>query len=187
MTPSLNLTHHFLIAMPAIQDPIFAGTVTYVMQHDADGAMGLIVNRPLKLEMSHVFESSEVAEFSALAGKHSLYHGGPVSAEQGFILHRPTSRHWQTTLANEHLNVTTSHDILEAIAADEDPQDYLFCLGYSGWQAGQLESELKENTWLTVTADCDIIFAADESTKYPQALSRLGVDITTLSSRGGFA
>lgn len=184
---SLNLDHQFLIAMPDMGDPIFASTVTYLLQHDEQGALGVIVNRPINLSLLDVLDSADIPFTNEQLATHSVYHGGPVSSEQGFILHRPTERVWQSTLANEHLCLTTSKDLLDAIALGDGPDEFLFCLGYSGWSPGQLEGELKQNVWLTVAADSDIIFSDDEDAKYQRALSQLGVDLTTLSGHGGLA
>ncbi len=183
----MNLDNHFLIAMPEMADPIFARTVTYILQHDEQGTYGLIVNRAVNLELAEIFKAIPLASYDADAAKKSVYHGGPVSAEQGFILHRPTERTWEGTLCNDELCISTSQDILKAIALGEGPTDYLFCLGYSGWSAGQLESELKQNAWLTVEAQSDIIFSNNDDGKYQQALSLLGIDVSTLSGHGGLA
>lgn len=184
---TLDLSHHFLIAMPEMGDPIFAGTLTYILQHDEQGALGLIVNRPINLVLGDVFESAEFGECSERMINKPVYHGGPVAAEQGFILHPPTEQVWNSSLHNDALFMTTSRDILEAIAHDEGPSRFLFCLGYSGWSPGQLENELKENAWLTVEASDQIIFQDDEDAKYQHALSDLGVDLATLSGHGGLA
>ncbi|EAR08284.1 hypothetical protein MED297_14077 [Reinekea sp. MED297] len=183
----MNLNHHFLIAMPQMGDPVFSGTLTYLVQHDEQGALGLIVNRPLNLNLEEVFESSELSGYSPRTGSKPVYHGGPVAQEQGFILHPPTEQTWISSLSNEQLVLTTSRDMLEAIAQDEGPERFLFCLGYSGWSPGQLEEELKENAWLTVEANEAIIFQDDEVGKYQHALSDLGIDLATLSGHGGLA
>lgn len=184
---AMDLSHHFLIAMPEMTDPVFAGTVTYIFQHDTEGAMGLIINRQLKLEMNEIFDSVAIEQVSEQAGHQPVYHGGPVSSEQGFILHRPTEQVWKGSIFNNHLAVTSSLDILEAIAEGQLVGNYLFCLGYSGWSKGQLESELKQNAWLTVAADSDIIFGDDDKNKYRLALALLGIDQSSLAGHGGLA
>ena len=183
----MNLSHHFLIAMPEMADPIFAGTVTYILQHDSEGAMGVIVNRPINIDLGDVFQSADIQGYRDAVASVPVYHGGPVSSEQGFILHRPTQAVWQGSISNNSLCITTSKDILEAIAHQNEPHDFLFCLGYSGWSAGQLEEELKQNAWLTVEADSDIIFSNSEEEKYTRALSSLGIDPAMLSNHGGLA
>lgn len=186
MSIELNLSGHFLIAMPEMHDPVFAATVTYLLLHDEDGALGVIVNRPLTTELADIFDAIEITEFDSKLGHSPIYHGGPVAPEQGFILHRQQERHWQSALENDTMRLTTSKDILQDIANNHGPEEFLFCLGYSGWSAGQLEEELKANAWLTVKADEKIIFAAD-SNKYKLALAQLGIDQGMLSLRGGMA
>jgi len=183
----MNLSHHFLIAMPAMADPQFAGTVSYILQHDEQGAMGVIINRISPYQLAEICQSAQISPVDSLKGEHSVHHGGPVSAEQGFVLHRFSERAWQGSVDNGNLSLTTSQDILQALAQGEGPSDFLFCLGYSGWSEGQLEDELRENAWLTVAADNDIIFSADDTTKYQRALSLLGVDLAALSGHGGQA
>lgn len=184
---TMDLSHHFLIAMPEMADPVFAGTVTYIFQHDTEGAMGLIVNRQLKLDMNEIFDSVGITKVTEQARHQPVYHGGPVSAEQGFILHRPTEQVWKGSIFNNHLSVTSSLDILEAIADGQLVGNFLFCLGYSGWSKGQLENELKQNAWLTVAADSDIIFGGDDKSKYRLALAALGIDQSALAGHGGLA
>ncbi len=183
----MNLSHQFLIAMPEMADPIFAGTVTYILQHDDEGAIGLIINRPINLLLSDIFQSAGFDHFKAHSGERPVYHGGPVAPEQGFVLHPRTERKWDSSLQNDVLSLTTTQDILKSIADGEGPEQYLFCLGYSGWSAGQLEGELKQNAWLTVAASNDIIFGEEGEKKYQQALSELGIDLTMLSGHGGLA
>ncbi|TCS40830.1 YqgE/AlgH family protein [Reinekea marinisedimentorum] len=184
---SMNLNHHFLIAMPNMADPYFAGSVTYILQHDSEGTMGLVINHQTDILMSEVYESSGIRIFGDDAGNAPVYQGGPVSSEQGFVLHPAGKTTWQASMVNQDLALTTSRDILDAIAIGVGPEDYLFCLGYSGWSAGQLEDELKHNAWLTVEADNAIIFNPDNSKKYQSALSKLGIDPLSLSSHGGLA
>ena len=184
---AVNLSHQFLIAMPEMADPIFAGTVTYILQHDAEGAIGLIVNRPINLTLGEIFQSAGFAPFAEQSSARPVYHGGPVAPEQGFVLHPVSQRQWESSLQNEHLSLTTTNDILQAIADGDEPQQFLFCLGYSGWSAGQLEEELKQNAWLTVEASAAIIFGDDEEKKYQLALSELGIDLTALAGHGGLA
>jgi putative transcriptional regulator len=183
----MNLSHHFLIAMPSMADPEFAGTVSYILQHDAQGAMGVIINRPSTYRLAEICESASISPVDALTGEHGVHLGGPVSSEQGFVLHRLSERVWQGSVDNGNLGLTTSTDILQALAQGEGPSDYIFCLGYSGWSEGQLEEELKQNAWLTVAADNDIIFAAEDPSKYQRALTLLGIDIAALSGHGGQA
>lgn len=184
---SINLSHQFLIAMPEMADSVFSGTVTYILQHDAEGAMGVIINSPLALTLSEVCQSADIKNVQLKAGAAPVYQGGPVSSEQGFILHGPSNQKWDSSIGNDFLQITTSKDVLEAIAQGRGPEQFLFCLGYSGWSAGQLEGELKQNAWLTVEANEEIIFSTENEKKYAQALSLLGIDLASLSGHGGLA
>ena len=183
---TLDLTGHFLIAMPDMGDPVFSGTVTYLLVHDDDGALGVIINRPLEVELQEVFKAAQIETYEPEVGELPVYHGGPVTPEQGFILHRRRERSWSSAITNDELSLTTSRDILVDIASKNGPEEYLFCLGYSGWTKGQIEEELKTNAWLTVKADTDIIFSPN-SEKYSQALKQLGIDQAVLSGQGGQA
>ena len=182
----LNLTGHFLIAMPDMGDPVFAGTVTYILIHDDDGALGVIINRPLEVDLHEVLEVTKITEYVERIGALAVHHGGPVAPEQGFILHRRREQSWASSIQNDDMSLTTSRDILKDIAHENGPEDFIFCLGYSGWTKGQIEEELKLNAWLTVEANTDIIFTADED-KYRQALLQLGIDQAVLSGQGGHA
>ena len=183
----ISLSHHFLIAMPDMADPYFAGSVTYILQHDSDGAMGLVINHQTDVLMSEVYESAGIRTYGDAAGETPVYQGGPGAAEQGFVLHPADHQNWQSSVVSNELALTTSRDILDAISVGVGPEQYLFCLGYSGWSAGQLEKELKHNAWLTVEADSAIIFNSDNRKKYQAALSKLGIDPLFLSSHGGLA
>jgi putative transcriptional regulator len=182
----LNLTGHFLIAMPDMGDPVFAGTVTYILIHDEDGALGVIINRPLGVDLHEVLEATNISEYVEKVGDLAVYHGGPVTPEQGFILHRRREQSWASAIQNDDMSLTTSRDILVDIATESGPEEFIFCLGYSGWTKGQIEEELKLNAWLTVEANTDIIFASNED-KYRQALLQLGIDQAVLSGQGGHA
>ena len=154
----VNLTNHFLIAMPAMADPNFSGTVTYICEHSPNGALGLVVNRASDLTMGHLFKQVglELADQSLAATP--VLAGGPVRPDCGFVLHRPRGQ-WSSTLkVNERLALTTSRDILEAIGRGDGPQQQIVTLGYSGWSAGQLEQEILQNAWLTVEATGAVLF-----------------------------
>lgn len=181
------LTHHFLIAMPALADPNFSQTVTYISEHNANGALGLVINRPLALTfgqlLQHLKMTTDQPEIAALP----IHHGGPVQPEQGFVLHRPLGQ-WGTTLRiSDEVGVTTSRDILQAIAQGEGPEQWLIALGYAGWGPGQLEQELAGNTWLSVPADSDILFRIPCEQRWRAAAALLGVDLILLSTDAGHA
>lgn len=184
---NVNLTDHFLIAMPAMADPYFSKSLTYVCEHNENGALGVVVNRPIDMTLQALFEQIEIdLAVPDLQGL-SVYFGGPVQMDRGFVLHQPLGE-WQSTLAvNEHLGLTTSKDILEAVAQGNGPKDLLVTLGYAGWAPGQLEHELAQNAWLTVRASSEIIFGLPPEERFAAAMQMLGVDFASLSDDAGHA
>lgn len=181
------LTNHFLIAMPALADPNFHQAVAYMCEHNAEGGLGIIINRPTEVSLGELLEHLEIEAANAAIAGQTVYMGGPVQRERGFVLHSPDSE-WDSSLrVSEHVSVTTSRDILAAIAQGEGPQRYLVALGYAGWEAGQLEEELAQNAWLSGPADPDIIFTRESGERWQAAAALLGVDITLLSSDAGHA
>lgn len=188
----INLTNQFLIAMPGMADDRFAGAVVYLCEHNDQGALGLVVNKPVDINLGELFEKIDLSlEDTALAGQ-PVYFGGPVQTERGFVLHdaRPADEaaaYNSTLTVPEGLAMTTSKDVLEAIARGEGPKRVLVTLGYSGWGAGQLEDELGRNGWLTVQADPRIIFDTPVDERYAQALALLGIDPRMLSQEAGHA
>lgn len=182
-----NFTDHFLIAMPNMVDPNFAGTLTYICDHGEDGALGVVVNRPTDLSLDKLFDQIGIPLDDAGLGQQPVYYGGPVQMERGFVLHQPVGT-WGSTLAvNDRLGLTTSKDILEAVARHEGPQRLLITLGYAGWGPGQLESEIKQNAWLTVAADPEVIFALPHQDRFAAAMQLLGIDLAMLSEEAGHA
>lgn len=182
-----SLRHHFLIAMPGMSDPAFAQSVTYICEHGADGAMGLVVNRPLDLTVGQVLQQLGLTE-SESAATTPVLSGGPVSPERGFILHSPTEQPWQstTTLADE-LCLTVSSDILRSLAQGEGPEQHLVILGYAGWGAGQLEQEIAENAWLTLPAQPSVLFHTPAAQRWSAAASAFGVDLNLIANTVGHA
>lgn len=187
----LNLANHFLIAMPAMSDPGFAGTLTYICEHNDQGALGVIVNRPTEMNLSLLFERVNIP--FAVSGNHQamglmpIYYGGPVQPERGFVLHRPVGE-WQSTLRiTDEIALTSTRDILVGIGANGQPADILVTLGYAGWSAGQLEWEIGQNAWLTVAAQAHILFELPAEERLAAALQLLGVDFSRLSSVAGHA
>lgn len=182
-----NFTDHFLIAMPNMADPNFSGTLTYICDHGEQGALGVVVNRPIELNMESLFSQIGLdLEDEHLRGS-PVYYGGPVQVERGFVLHRPVGN-WGSTLAvNDRIGLTTSKDILEATARREGPAEILVTLGYAGWGPGQLEDEIKQNAWLTVPADPEVIFALPPDERVPAAMRLLGIDLSMLSEEAGHA
>ncbi|MBI4289889.1 MAG: YqgE/AlgH family protein [Betaproteobacteria bacterium] len=183
----VDLTHHFLIAMPNMADPYFSRTLTYICEHNEQGALGIVVNRPIDMTLGALFERLDMALSSDGPGSKPVYFGGPVQTERGFVLHQPLGQ-WQSTLSvRDKVGLTTSKDILEAVGNGTGPAKMLVTLGYSGWAAGQLESEIKQNAWLTVEAQDAIIFDLPAEQRLPAAMRLLGVNYATLSDEAGHA
>ncbi len=184
---SINLTDHFLIAMPTMADPYFAKSLIYIAEHNDQGALGLIVNRPIDMNLATLFEKIDVPLASTELAQLPVFFGGPVQTDRGFVLHRPVGD-WQSTLAvNRDVGLTSSRDVLLSVARDGQPSEMLVTLGYSGWAAGQLEHELAQNAWLTVAADQHILFDLPFEERLPSAMQRLGIDFTHLADDAGHA
>jgi putative transcriptional regulator len=190
MAPSvspINLTHHFLIAMPNMADPYFAKTLTYVCEHNEQGALGVVVNRPIDMTLRSLFERLSLTLEDRDLSEAPIYFGGPVQTDRGFVLHEPAGN-WQSTLkVRGAIGLTTSKDILEAVGRGEGPHKILVTLGYAGWSAGQLEHELGQNAWLTVEARDAIIFDLPAEERLPAAMELLGVDYASLADSAGHA
>ena len=183
----VNLTHHFLIAMPSMADPHFAHTLIYVCEHSEKGALGIVINKPIDMTLSTLFEQINIPLGDSELREARVHYGGPVQIDRGFVLHRPLGS-WQSTLAiSDDLGLTTSKDILEAVGHGEGPNDVLVSLGYAGWSADQLEQEISQNAWLTVAADTDVLFAEPAETRLPAAMKLLGIDFSRLSDAVGHA
>lgn len=184
---SVDLTQHFLIAMPAMADPHFAKTLTLVCEHNENGALGIIVNRPTDLDLRGLLEQVKITPQSAGVRSMPVHFGGPVQVDRGFVLHSPAGN-WQSTLpVGGEMGLTTSKDILEAVARGEGPSRLLVTLGYAGWAPGQLEHELAQNAWLTVLARPDILFDLPAEERLAAAMQLLGVDFANLSDEAGHA
>ena len=185
---SVNLTNHFLIAMPAMTDPYFAHTLTYICRHDDEGAMGVVVNRPIDLTLRALLEQIDIPMSADAGGSAPVLYGGPVQMDRGFVLHAPLGA-WQSTLAvNDQIGLTTSRDILQNVGSGElSTEGLLVTLGYAGWEAGQLERELGENSWLTVEASAEVLFGLPPAERLPAALQRLGISFAMLSDQAGHA
>lgn len=183
----LDLTHHFLIAMPAMADPFFSRTLVYVCEHTEQGALGIVVNRPIDLSLGELFEKVGIELKAADLARLPVHFGGPVQTDRGFVLHRPAGN-WQSTLTvREDIGLTSSRDILAAIGQGAEPHAFLVTLGYAGWGAGQLEAELGQNAWLTLPASPDILFEQPPEERLPLAMQRLGIDFAQLSDVAGHA
>jgi putative transcriptional regulator len=181
------LNNQFLIAMPAMDDPNFAQTVTLICEHSERGALGIVINRPLPMTLGDVFEQLGLDATHSRVASQPVLQGGPVQTERGFVLHSPTGR-WESSLPfSERMHLTTSRDILDALAAGSGPDSAIIALGYAGWDAGQLEEEMARNAWLTVPADERLVFATPVDQRWHAAARLLGVDLFTLSSDTGHA
>ena len=184
---SVDLTQHFLIAMPAMVDPHFARTLTLVCEHNENGALGIVVNRPTDMTLQGLLEQVKITRDRNSFKGVPVHFGGPVQVDRGFVLHSPAGG-WQSTLTiGDDLGLTTSKDILEAVANSNGPERILVTLGYAGWAPGQLEHELAQNAWLTVAARNDILFDLPAEERLPAAMQLLGVDYANLSDVAGHA
>ena len=192
----INLTHHFLIAMPGLEDAAFAKTVVYLCEHSARGALGLVINKPTDINLQKLFDKVDLPLGRDDLARTPVLQGGPVQTERGFVLHEavhavgaePNESVYASTMTIPGgLEMTTSKDVLEAIATGAGPRKVLVTLGYSAWGEGQLESELAENSWLTVGADASVIFDTPIEERYDKALSLLGLQAWMLSPGAGHA
>lgn len=190
-SPGINLTNQFLIAMPGMADENFAGAVVYLCEHSDKGALGLVINKPTDITLGKLFEKVELDLPGQALAIQPVYFGGPVQTERGFVLHDPQADDgpaFNSTLqVPGGLEMTTSKDVLEALAQGRGPRRVLVTLGYSGWGAGQLEDEISRNGWLTVDAQPEIIFDTPVAQRYERALALLGIDPRMLSQDAGHA
>lgn len=188
---SLDLSNHFLIAMPSMQDPIFGGSVIYMCEHNARGAMGMVINRPTDMTIADLFEridlQLEIIPNSHPLGSRPVLFGGPVQSDRGFVLHASTGKFSSSLQVTDEVCFTTSRDVLESLAAGEAPQRLLLSIGYAGWGAGQLEKEILDNGWLTVPADLHVMFDLPVEERFDAAMKLLGFDPLMLASVAGHA
>lgn len=194
---SFKLTHHFLIAMPSLEDEVFARSVVYMCEHSERGAMGLIINKPSDLSMRHLFDKVDLPLRREDMVASPVLQGGPVQTDRGFVLHDPihvddpaqegAAVYASTLTVPGGLEMTTSRDVLEALSSGAGPRRVLVTLGYASWGEGQLESELAENAWLTVPADAAIVFDTPMAERYDKALDLLGLKTWMLSPEAGHA
>ncbi|MBK1616249.1 hypothetical protein CKO44_22605 [Rubrivivax gelatinosus] len=187
---AIDLTNQFLIAMPGMADDTFAGAVVYLCEHNARGALGLVINKPIDIKLKNLFERVDLALDRDDFAEQPVYYGGPVQTERGFVLHEKGgdgSGYSSTMSVPGGLEMTTSKDVLEALSQGAGPRRVLVTLGYSGWDAGQLEDEIGRNGWLNVNADPEVIFGTPVEQRYDRALGLLGFDPRMLSQDAGHA
>jgi putative transcriptional regulator len=188
---SLQLADHFLIAMPSMLDPVFGGTVVYICEHNENGALGMIINRPTDMTMDILFErldlSLEITPHDQVMPQVPVLFGGPVQVERGFVLHAPSADYNSSLNVSEAVSLTTSRDVLEAAAQGDGPRRLVVTLGCAGWGAGQLEEEILRNGWLTVRADPAILFDTPSAERFAAAMNLLGIDPMMLTGEAGHA
>lgn len=187
---SLNLSNHFLIAMPSVLDPIFGGTVVYLCEHNAQGALGLIINKATDMSMESLLDRVDLAMLGSVQDdlkSEVVMFGGPVKMERGFVLHAPHGDYSSMLKVTDQIALTTSRDVLEAVAKGQGPERVMVTLGYAGWSAGQLEQEIASNGWLTVPADPHIVFDLPIGEKFAAAMKLLGIDPMRLTAQAGHA
>lgn len=182
-----NLTNHFLIAMPNLQDGNFTHSVTYICEHDKNGTLGITINKPTDVKLGEIFHQLNIKSSNPDIEEQFIFQGGPVQIDRGFLLHSPHGV-WDSSLkVTDSISVTTSKDILEAIAHGEGPDNVIIALGYAGWGPGQLEYELSENAWLSCPANEDILFHTAAEDCWEKAAKLMGVDLQLLSGDTGHA
>ncbi len=182
-----SLTNQLLIAMPGMADPNFSTTVTLICEHNDEGALGIVINRPLGLKLSGLFEQLDVATPSPDAADCPILMGGPVGPERGFVLHDPGSAFENSLAVSDDIHLTLSRDVIDAMAEGDGPRKTLVALGYAGWESGQLEQEMLANSWLNVPASPDIVFDIPFNQRWMSAAQSLGIDISQISPDAGHA
>ena len=179
--------NHFLVAMPGLVDPAFHQTVTYICEHHQGGAMGIIINQPLTLTIGKLFSQLDLEVESETLRNQPLNYGGPVQKERGFVLHNE-GKTWESTLAiTDEIAITGSPDIFTDMASGNGPSNALIALGYAGWDSGQLENEVAENSWLLVPADVDILFHTEYDQRWQASARKLGIDLNLMPQHSGHA
>ncbi len=183
-----SLTNHLLIAMPALPDPNFAQTVTLICEHSLEkGALGIVVNKPLPMTLAEVLAQMKLEANDAAIAARSVLRGGPVHKDRGFVVHRPAGEWDSSHAVSEQIQVTTSRDVLAAMACGEGPADAFVALGYAGWEAGQIEREMLENAWLSLPFDEHIVFELPYEERWPAVWRKLGIDVGRMSHVAGHA
>lgn len=183
-----TLKDHFLIAMPALTDPYFKQSVVYLCEHDDEGAMGFIINFPVKLTLQELLSNVETIKHQPNPPlTEAVFLGGPLELERGFVLHSPLPDNSQSTELNQQLSMSNSNAVLSTLGTDNEPEKYIVTLGYSSWSSGQLEKEMNDNHWLTIECENDIIFNTPAEERWSASLQRLGITPDQLTTTAGHA
>jgi putative transcriptional regulator len=182
-----SLCNQLLIAMPGMADPNFNSTVTLICEHNDQGALGIVINRPMEMNLGGLFEQLDLAEPNPALTGHPVLIGGPVARERGFVLHEPGPAFESSVSVSPEVQLTLSRDVIDAMAAGHGPEKSLVALGYAGWDAGQLEAEMLANTWLTVPAEPSVIFDVPFADRWSVAANIIGIDISQISPDAGHA
>ena len=182
-----SLCNQLLIAMPGMEDPNFSSSVTLICEHSNEGALGIVINKPLQLQLGDVFKQLSLNEADAAMASHPVLHGGPVGTDRGFVLHNPGAAYESSLAVSSDIHLTFSKDVLDAMATGSGPGKSLVALGYAGWDAGQLEQEILSNSWLSVPATTDIVFDLPFDQRWTAAARTLGIDITQIAPDAGHA
>ncbi len=187
MSTETYLTNQLLIAMPGMDDPNFSTTVTLICEHNDEGALGIVINRPLELKLGGLFDQLAVKDPAPDAAESPVVMGGPVGPERGFVLHDSGTSFENSVRVSDDILLTFSRDVIDAIASGGGPKKTLVALGYAGWEPGQLEQEMLANTWLSVPATPDIVFDTPFKDRWVSAARTLGIDISKISPHAGHA
>jgi putative transcriptional regulator len=182
-----SLTNQLLIAMPGMADPNFSSTVTLICEHTNEGALGIVINRPLTLQLGGLFQQMDVTNVSPNVAQEPVLMGGPVGQERGFVLHDSEQCFENSVAVSNDIQLTLSRDIIDKLAMGEGPKQSLVAIGYAGWDAGQLENEMLANSWLNVPASPDIVFETPFEDRWALAANKLGIDISQISPDAGHA
>jgi putative transcriptional regulator len=181
------LTNQLLIAMPGMTDPNFSSTVTLICEHNDDGALGIIINRPLTLKLSGLFDQLAVEDTDTKMASNPVMSGGPVGTERGFVLHGKEHCFENTLAVSDDIQLTLSRDVIDAMAVGDGPEKALVAIGYAGWEPGQLEEEMLANSWLNVTATAELVFDTPFEERWDSAARLLGIDMASISPDAGHA
>lgn len=182
----MNLVDHFLVAMPAMEDPFFEKSVVYICQHDKEGAMGIVINKPSPVMMSLIFNDANI-NIPKKLNQDWIMMGGPVQLDRGYVIHSPVGSWQNSFLVNDNIALTTSRDVIESLAKPDVVNKAIISIGYASWQAGQLEQELAQNTWLTVPADEHILFDLPYAERYEATFAKIGIHSYSLMQGAGHA